>query len=311
MFESEKLSSMKSSMKTKVHPIKYYIPFQLFLNLIKAKQTLLLVYTAIFSFLISIWGSTFLWADFLILSLSIFLSVSGATLLNMFIDRDIDALMERTKDRPLPTQTVEPRTVLTYGLGCGILGIYLVSLINFLTAIIVFLGVFINVFVYSTLLKRKTKYSIVFGGIAGGLPAMAGRIAVTNEIDLVAVLLALFVVAWVPVHILTLAALPKNLSGYRKANVPMWPVVAPLEQNNRVIALGALISALVIIWLSIELHLSIIGFIPLLIFSLFLTYLSLFNLIDPTDSRTFKIFKFASMFMVIAFLGIFFGIATT
>ncbi|MHA1990366.1 MAG: protoheme IX farnesyltransferase [Candidatus Hodarchaeales archaeon] len=308
MFGSNKTSSIKSSIESKISPFKYYIPVQLFLSLIKAKQTLLLVYTSLFSFIISIWGNSFLWADFFILTLSIFFAVSGATLLNMFIDQDIDALMDRTKKRPLPTKLVDQNTVLTYGVAFNLGGIYLASLINFTTAIIIFLGIFINVMVYSILLKRKTKYSIIFGGIAGGLPAMAGRVAVTNEIDLIAILLALFVVAWVPVHILTLAALPKNLIGYKRANIPMWPVVAPLEQNNRVIALGAIISALVIIWLSLELQLTIIGFIPLLLFSLFLIFLSSINLIEPTDSRTFKIFKFASMFMVIAFLGIFVGI---
>ncbi|MHA1983467.1 MAG: protoheme IX farnesyltransferase [Candidatus Hodarchaeales archaeon] len=310
MFESEKISSFKSTLASKISPIKYYIPFQLFLNLIKAKQTLLLAYTSLFSFVISIWGNPFLWVDFFILTLSIFFAVSGATLLNMFIDQDIDALMDRTKSRPLPTKLVEQNTVLTYGVAFNLGGVYLASLINFTTAIIIFLGIFINVMVYSILLKRKTKYSIIFGGIAGGLPAMAGRVAVTNEIDFVAILLALFVVAWVPVHILTLAALPKNLIGYKRANVPMWPVVAPLDQNNRIIAMGAIISASVIIWLSLELQLSIIGFIPLLLFSLFLIFLSSINLVDPTDSRTYQIFKFASMFMVIAFLGIFVGIIT-
>ncbi|OLS21305.1 MAG: Protoheme IX farnesyltransferase 2 [Candidatus Heimdallarchaeota archaeon LC_3] len=308
MIELEKKISVEPSIQRQILPFRFHIPMDLFLNLIKAKQTLLLVYTSIFSFFISSWGSNFNWISFTLLFFGIFFAISGATLLNMFIDQDIDAVMERTMKRPLPTKQVQPRMVLTYGLAFSIIGSYLVSFINFLTMTVVFLGVFINVIVYSMLLKRKTKYSIIFGGIAGGLPAMAGRVAVINAIDPIAILLALFVVTWVPVHILTLAALPKNIVGYRKANVPMWPVVSPLEQNNRVIALSAVFSALIIIMLSFELQLTLISQIPLILLSIFLIFLSVTNLISPTSDRTFKIFKFASMFMIIAFLAIFIGI---
>ncbi len=124
------------------------------------------------------------WFNLLHLTISLYLSVSGTTVLNMYIDRDIDAIMERTKDRPLPSGKVSASTVLITGTILTVVGVFLAFLtLNWLSALIIFFGFFFDVVVYSILLKRRTKFSIIFGGIAGGLPAWAGRIAITGSLD--------------------------------------------------------------------------------------------------------------------------------
>ena len=226
----------------------------LFVELIKARQTILLVYTGVLAYLITVAENVIEinWFNLLHLVISLYFAVSGATVLNMYIDRDIDAIMERTKDRPLPSGKVTTSTVLTVGTVLTVTGIVLAFLtLNFVTALIIFLGFFFDVVVYSILLKRRTKYSIIFGGIAGGLPAWAGRTAILGSLpgigffglDWIGFLFLIFILAWIPVHILTIALIPKNFKGYKDAGIPMWPVVSSETQTMRVIAIGAFISS--------------------------------------------------------------------
>lgn len=282
--------------------------FSLYSNLIKSKQTFLLVYTAVLAYLISAWPVGILPIDFLWTIGSIFFAVSGSTLLNMYIDRDIDALMERTKDRPLPSGKIPPSTVLKHGILFTTAGILAVGLINILTMIIVFLGFFFDVVVYSLWLKRRTRFSIIFGGIAGGLPAIAARTAVIGTIDLTAMLMGLFVLCWIPLHILTLALIPKNLEGYKNANVPMWPVVSSKSQTIRVITFSAILSSLLIVMTGVSLSINFFVMLPLLAFCLYILYQAAANIKHPSNSRTFKIFKVSSMFMAFAFLWLFVGV---
>ncbi|MHA2220189.1 MAG: UbiA family prenyltransferase, partial [Candidatus Hodarchaeales archaeon] len=174
----------------------------------------------------------------------------------------------------------------------------------------VFLGAFFDVVVYSILLKRRTRYSIIFGGIAGGLPALAGQTAVTGDINLSGILMALFVLCWIPLHILTLALLPKNLEGYRNAEVPMWPVVNQ-NQSVKVITLSAILSVWLIAITGIILGIHLFILVPLFVFMFHIFRESIINLRTPTQKRTFKIFKMASMLMALAFLWLFIGVALT
>jgi protoheme IX farnesyltransferase len=286
------------------------LSFSLYGELIKSKQTFLLVYTAIFAYLISAWTTTGInLSQLLWVTVGLFFAISGSTLLNMVIDRDIDALMERTKDRPIPSGRMPVSTALKHGLLFTFAGILSVGIfINIVTMVVVFLGFFFDVVVYSIWLKRRTKYSIIFGGIAGGLPAIAGRAAVIGTIDIVSITMALFVLCWIPLHILTLALIPKNLKGYKDAKVPMWPVVSSKEQTIRVISISAILSASAVILTGIFLEIYLLLLFPLIVFCSYVILQSLANLDQPSDQRTFKLFKLASMFMAIAFLWLFIGI---
>ncbi|UCE12977.1 MAG: protoheme IX farnesyltransferase [Candidatus Heimdallarchaeota archaeon] len=288
------------------------LSFSTYGELIKSKQTFLLLYTAIFGYLISTWGLGFNLLNFIWFTIGVFFAISGSTLLNMYVDRDIDALMERTKDRPLPSRRIPPSTVLKHGVLFTTAGILAVGVFTSLvTMVVVFLGFFFDVVVYSLLLKRRTRLSIIFGGIAGGLPAIAGRTAVLGYIDIAAILMGLFVLCWIPLHILTLALIPKNLEGYKNAKVPMWPVVSSQTQTIYVVTLSAILSASIIVMAGISLHIHILALLPLILFCAFILFQALANLREPSHERTFKIFKLASIFMALAFLWLFMGVVIT
>lgn len=281
-------------------------------ELIKSKQTFLLLYTGIFGYLISAWGSGLNLLNFIWFTIGLFFAISGSTLLNMYVDRDIDGLMERTKDRPLPSHRIPPSTVLKHGILFTMAGILAVGVfINLVTMIVVFFGFFFDVVVYSLLLKRRTRLSIIFGGIAGGLPSIAGRTAVIGYIDLAAILMGLFVLCWIPLHILTLALIPKNLEGYKNAKVPMWPVVSSQTQTIYVVTLSAILSASIIVLAGISLQINILVLLPLILFCAFILFQAFKNLREPSHERTFKIFKLASIFMAFAFLWLFLGVVVT
>lgn len=286
----------------------YYIQLPELSKLIKFKQTSILVLTGAIAFLISSWSTVTPELNFLIFIVGIFLAVSGSTLLNMYIDRDIDALMGRTKNRPLVVGTAKQSAVLVYGLIMSLLGILIVSFDNFETSVIVFAGIVVDVVVYSILLKRKTKYSILLGGIAGGLPAVAGRVAYTNNLDLIALLLGLIVITWVPIHVLTLALIPKNLEGYKNAHIPMWPVVSTTEQTCRLIALSAIASTLSYLWCLDLLGDNLLICLPVIVFGGFLIVISFSNLIRPRRNNAFLIFKLASIFLILAFVSFMIGL---
>ncbi|MFW9906780.1 MAG: protoheme IX farnesyltransferase [Candidatus Thorarchaeota archaeon] len=290
-------------------PTSSLLSFSLYSELIKSKQTFLLLYTAIFAYLISSWNTNLILSDFIWLMIGLFFAISGSTLLNMYIDRDIDALMERTKNRPLPSGKISAKTVLKHGILFTTTGILAVGFfLNILTMIVVFLGVFFDVVVYSLLLKRRTRFSILFGGIAGGLPAVAGRTAAIGTFDIITLFLGFFVLCWIPLHILTLALIPTNFQGYQNANIPMWPVICGQVQTIQVITLSAMTSSLIITITGIILNIHPIILLPLTVFCLFILYYTIINLRNPSSERTFRIFKLASLFMVFAFFWLFVGV---
>ncbi len=309
MTEIENIEQSNSLEMTSSFPP--YIPLSLYGELIKIKQTLLLLYTGILTYFITAWPTleffTLFWLIF-----SLFFAISGSTLFNMYIDRDIDALMERTKQRAVPSRQVRPSTVLKHGFiftGGGILTA--MFFINWVTGLVIFLGSFFDVIIYSIWLKRRTKYSILFGGVAGGLPAIAGCTAATGTINLTTVLFGLFVITWIPLHILTLALLQKNLEGYKNAKVPMWPVVSGPIQTIRVITTSALLITVVVVLTAISLNIHLFFLFPLFILNLYVIYLSIKNFRHPSEGITFRLFKLASVIMVFSFLWLLIGVVMT
>ena len=282
----------------------------MYLDLIKAKQTLLLLFTSIFSYLISVVEfSAIIWLDLILFSISMFLAISGTTMLNMYVDHDIDKIMERTQCRPIPSGEISKEVVLINGIIVTVLGlIFAFIFLDWLTAFVIFLGAFFDYVIYSIWLKRKTKYSIVFGGIAGGLPAMAGRVLAVQKIDLVGILFLLFILTWIPIHILTLAMLPKNIKGYIDACVPMWPVVSSKEDTMRVIAGSAFLNMIILFLIACILNTNLIIRVLTAICCLIVIYLVIKNLIKPSEKLTFTIFKVASMFMVLGFFLLYIGV---
>ncbi|MBW1597631.1 heme o synthase [Streptomyces sp. JJ38] len=160
-----------------------------------------------------------------------YLSAGGANALNMYIDRDIDALMDRTAQRPLVTGVVSPRAGLVFGLTLAVGStLWFGLLVNWLSAALSLGALLFYVVVYTMLLKRRTAQNIVWGGIAGCMPVLIGWSSVTNEVSWAAVILFLVIFFWTPPHYWPLSMKVKD--DYARVGVPMLPVVA----SNRVVA---------------------------------------------------------------------------
>jgi protoheme IX farnesyltransferase len=157
------------------------------------------------------------------------LAAGGANALNNVVDRDIDALMDRTAHRPLVTGKVSVRGALALGIILSLLSvIWLVSQVNILSALFAASAIVFYVCVYTLLLKRRTSSNIVWGGAAGCFPVLIGWAAVTNSISLAPIVLFLIVFWWTPPHYWPLSMQYRN--DYEKAGVPMLPVVADRQK---------------------------------------------------------------------------------
>lgn len=160
-----------------------------------------------------------------------FLSAGGANALNMYIDRDIDALMDRTSQRPLVTGMVSPRECLAFGITLAVVSTLLFGFaVNWLSAWLSLGALLFYVVVYTMILKRRTSQNIVWGGIAGCLPVLIGWSSVTNSMSWAPIILFLVMFFWTPPHYWPLSM--KVREDYARVGVPMLPVVA----SNKVVA---------------------------------------------------------------------------
>ena len=167
-----------------------------------------------------------------------YLSAGGAGAVNHWFDRDIDALMARTANRPIPAGRIPPRAALTFGCTLAALSLIELSLtVNPLAAALSFSGFLGYVFVYTVWLKRRTPQNIVIGGAAGAVPPLVGWAATTGSVGGTAVILFFIVFFWTPPHFWALSLLMKD--EYRKVGVPMLPVVRGEGETRRQILLYA------------------------------------------------------------------------
>lgn len=185
----------------------------------------------------------------LITMLGLFLTSGGANAVNMWYDRDIDAIMTRTKNRPLPAGRLTPHQALTFGVGAGIVGVLLLAFtVNILAASLALAGYLYYVLIYTMWLKRTSHQNIVIGGGAGAIPPLVGWAAVTGSIGVPAMLMFLVVFLWTPPHFWALALFRND--DYRRAGVPMLPVVRGESQAKW----GILVYALLVIPASLLLY---------------------------------------------------------
>ncbi|MFY9782964.1 MAG: heme o synthase [Acidimicrobiales bacterium] len=159
------------------------------------------------------------------------LAAGGANAFNMVIDRDIDALMERTKRRPLVTGVMSARSAALFAVALEIVAFaVLIIWVNPLSAWLALSATAFYVVVYTLILKRRSKQNIVIGGAAGAVPVLVGWAAVTNSLGWTPVLLFLVIFIWTPPHFWALAV--RYRDDYEAANVPMMPVVASLRRTT-------------------------------------------------------------------------------
>lgn len=153
------------------------------------------------------------------------LAAAGANVINQVYDRDIDALMVRTRQRPLVVGRIEPAHAMAFGIGLGVAAVVLLAAtVNVLSAVLAALAILFYVFVYTMLLKRRTAQNIVWGGAAGCFPVLIGWSAVAGSLSLAPFVMFGIVFFWTPPHYWPLAL--RFRADYRAARVPMLPAVA-------------------------------------------------------------------------------------
>lgn len=176
----------------------------------------------------------------LVAVLCIAIGAGAAGAINMWYERDIDAIMSRTKNRPLPQGRIEPSDALTFGIVLTILSVGLMGLaLNTTAAALLAFASFFYVFIYTIWLKRRTAQNIVIGGAAGAFPPMIGWAAVTGHVSVESIVLFTLIFLWTPPHFWALA-LYKN-EDYKKAGIPMLPVVAGERATKQQIILYSLL----------------------------------------------------------------------
>jgi heme o synthase len=270
-----------------------------YIAVVDLRSSSLLVFTALAAGVIG--GGLQTPARLIGIGLALTLSCMGARALANYIDRDIDALMERTRRRPLPSGAIAPANALK--LGFGLLAAGLVVALSFgpMIVLLTALGLADNLVVYALLTKRTSPLSIVLGAPSGGAPAFIGYVAVTGRVDLVAVMLATFVMLWTPIHIWSLAIRCKD--DYARAGVPMLPVAVGVKRSARWVGFAGLafgvLTALFITEGGVSLLLPVSGLLLGLSGALILG--STWLVRSPTGEHAWTLFKFTSPYLGLLF----------
>jgi protoheme IX farnesyltransferase len=269
--------------------------FKLYWPLIKSLQTGLLLITGLAGFMSTRCPITN-WQTLLSLTGSLFLAVSGSTVLNMWYDRDIDAKMGRTKKRPLPSGQIPPDEALRLGLVLSLLGVGWAVALDALYGLVVFAGLFFDVIIYTIWLKRRSAWSIVWGGISGGMPVLAGRALGAGQIEWVGIVLALAVLFWIPTHILTFSM--RYFDDYRRAGVPTFPSTYSFQTTRTIIAISSILAALMMCLAVYGIGLTL-GYYRLIgVLAIGLLFLAINSTIRPSERINFGLFKYASLYML-------------
>ncbi len=194
-----------------------------FIELLKPRVMSLVVFSGFAGLMVAPGDLHPVLAAVAVLCIAVGAGASGA--INMWYDRDIDAIMQRTRKRPIPAGRVDPQEAVSFGIVLAIGAVTLMALaVNWLAAGLLAFTIAFYVFVYTMWLKRRTPQNIVIGGAAGAFPPMIGWAAVTGQISLASIALFLLIFMWTPPHFWALALY--RTGDYAKAGVPMLPVVA-------------------------------------------------------------------------------------
>lgn len=289
-------------------------------ELTKPKIWYLLVFTAIgglatasniYGVEVSVW--TWLLAIF-----SVAAGSAAANTLTNYHDRDIDAIMERTKSRPLPSKRIYPAVkARNFGYVLGAISLVLAWCISYTTTpeqgmwatIFIGFGLLNNIVVYSYLLKRRSRSNIILGGLCGGSPPLAGWVAVTmSDLWTMGLVLAGLVFVWIPLHIWSLTMHFKE--DYNKVDVPMLTAVQSEGTSARVVAISTIAMVafsmvpLFLMTASGESPTGIVYAITALASGALMVALSAWVVARPTEKASWTLFKFSSPYLAILFVGL-------
>ena len=299
-------SKFKSKIKT------YY-------ELTKPRIWYLLVFTAFGSFIIAsnIYDIEIKQETLVLMLIGVAAGSAAANTLTNYHDRDIDEIMDRTKNRPIPSKRITPKNAKNFGLIlvgismiCSFGIIYTTSFVNgVLVIIFMSIGLFDNIIVYSYILKRRSRSNIILGGFSGAAPSMIGYAAVTTSglFDL-GLIIGGLVFVWIPMHIWSLSLHFKK--DYNKVNIPMLTAVVPENIAVRIITITTLmmvVFSILPVLIKNDGGQMIIGFIYLytaIISGAVITVVSAWSLFKPFEKSAWLLFKFSNPYLAILFIAL-------
>jgi protoheme IX farnesyltransferase len=228
------------------------------------------------------------------------LAAGGANAINMYVDRDIDALMERTKGRPLVTGVITPRAGLTFAIALEVIAfVWLWYWVNLLTAVLGVAACLFYVFVYTLWLKRTSKSNIVIGGAAGAVPVLIGWSSVTNSLGWAPIVLFAVMFYWTPPHFWALAI--KYKDDYAEADVPMLPSVVSLKTTaTRILLYTVLLWGLTILFSPVA-GMGSVYLVAAIGLGAVFTWMAVKLLRDPTTKQAMKVFTYSITYITLLF----------
>ena len=244
--------------------------------------------------------------DSLITSLIVLLGGSlasgGSMAINMWYERDIDPLMERTEKRPIPSGYISPNHALAFGILICTSGIDLVSLLsNKEAGIITAFSAFFYIFIYTMFLKRRTPHNIVIGGLAGSTPPAIGWVAASGQIDSILPWLMVFTIfMWTPPHFWSLTLSKRK--DYGEAGVPMLPVVKGEDVTRNHITAYAISLILTTLLIVIYGNAGIVFLITGMLLSSYFAYCALSLRLTKSESDAWNLFKFSNIYLYSLFI---------
>jgi protoheme IX farnesyltransferase len=232
------------------------------------------------------------------------LAAGGANTINMYIDRDIDDLMRRTRHRPLPRHAVTPKRALAFGIVLSILSfVWLTVTVNLLSALLAASAIGFYVFVYTLWLKRSTPQNIVIGGAAGCVPVLVAWAAVTGTVQVPALVLFAIVFYWTPPHFWALAL--RYRGDYAAANVPMLPVVRGEAETARQIVVYTILLVVVSLLLFPAARMGLIYLVAAVVLGVGFVWYALRVQRDLSDGRAaIRLFRFSISYLTLLFAAV-------
>lgn len=289
----------------RVHSVSNYRIFSRsirdYLQLTKPRIVLLLVFTTVASMVVAAQGSPLVVTTLTGTILGGALAAAGASVLNQYIERDIDRQMARTKHRPLPSGRIVPVNALLFGFGLLVWAMLVLGLfVNWLAAGLAALGAVYYVVIYTLWLKRNTSLNIVIGGGAGAMPVLVGWAAATNSLSPEAFLLFAIIFFWTPPHTWALALYVN--ADYEHVGIPMMPVAhGPITTRWQILWYTLHLVALTLLPVFIGL-LGLVYTSAALLLGIGLIYLSLKLLRQAAGQAALRLYKYSSLYLALLFL---------
>ena len=231
--------------------------------------------------------------------LSIALGAGAAGCINMWYERDIDSIMQRTKNRPIPKGLIKPAEALALGIVLSILSTMLLILSsNIYAGLLLVLSILFYIFVYTIWLKRKTYQNIVIGGAAGALPPLIGWVSVSDSFNFFPIVLFLIIFIWTPPHFWALAMYMN--SDYRRVNIPMLPVIYGKKQTIRSIIKYSFALYLISLTPYFFSFSGLLYFFSAIILGAVFIYFAL-NLNEKNDKTAKNLFKYSILYLFLLY----------